>query len=249
MRTFLIPFMIFFFGFSPSINDSVALKKGMVHFEEAFIPTWYYSLKSDSEQARKSVFYLAFEWNQFHNRFAKQYPENPQWEETFDRVSGWLGDAYTAIDDNCFDEAYNQLDHARYELMELRRRNGVDYYLDYLYDYEIELVAVLEVANDPMLCLLEWKEFAYMVEEMNRYWTLADQQAFPNRIFNWSKEDIALMQLQKGTIQQQLEAFNEAMEGADQCKIIEAGGPLLTSYLELIILFGNFKQQTNTFLG
>ena len=212
-----------------------------MHFDKAFIPTWYYVGLQNVDEAKSSVFYLSFEWQQLENRYGKHLPGDEDWQETFRRVNDWLDEAFRAIDGNCFELAYNQLDHVRYEMMDLRRRHQIDYYLDYLFDFEDTMNEVLEVANDDMLCLMEWNEFESLVHRMNAQWQRALRQEIDGELFKLDPLKLRHLQSNQQLVTSELQAFDEAMKTGDQCEVILAGESLRPAYMQVLTKFGNFN--------
>lgn len=192
------------------------IHKGMVQFDKAFIPVFYHVYHQDAAKAKKAVFGLAFQWQQFNQAYSQMLPKNEDWTESFRLVDGWLHDAFTAIDGNRWDLALVQLDHVRFEWMELRMRHRIPYYLDNIWEFQMAYDLVMEVAKDPNLCLLQWNEFEELVSDLNQLWYPVEHERPLLAAWGWDPATFEQFDEHRQTIAACLERFNESVACADR---------------------------------
>lgn len=217
------------------------VKKGMIQFDQAFIPVFYYTYHGDMPRAKEAILFLEFQWQRFRNQYQATLPENEDWQESFRLIDDWLGDAYFTIDFNERDLALVQLEHVRFELMQLRDRNRIDYYIDYLYDFQLAMGLVAETAEDERLCLLEWSEFEELVREANTAWIAVRDHRPDAELFEFDAHQLNRLAECKSAVGTALERFNELVREADRQQVALAARAMEAKTLDLLLPFGHFE--------
>ncbi len=216
------------------------LDEGMVKFDEAFIPTWFYVLQNDLEGAYPAFLFLEKRGNQFYKEY-QEFKVNDDWDEHFRQIKDWLKDAKNAIVQRDQHDALMALDHVRYELMELRLQHGSRYYLDQVWGYEILLEEVVEIATDPMLCLVEYEYFKNMVKDLNEQWMACIVLREELAIFDLTLEEERLYGQSIRKITDIMVEFNEAVVCGEGEVFAAKASDLWPAYLGLISVFGDFE--------
>ena len=214
------------------------IRSRMVGFDQAFIPALEHTLQGDVHQAKRAVFYLEFQWRKLQVPLQHRYPEE---RLALSRISNWLGDAYYAIDANCPVTAANQLEHVKYEMMVLRDRHGIDYYLDDLYDFQGKLELVAEAATDEMLCLMEWSEFVALTHELQREWSSIQRKPFDAALHEFDADQARQLRHYQQSMAKALGAFAKAVNSAQRKDVALASRQLEPAFEQVLHLFGNFE--------
>ena len=222
------------------------LEQGMVEFDEAFIPAWFYVLQNDLDRAYPAYLFLEKRSIQFQNDYQK-FKVNDDWDEHFRRIGDWLKDAKYALKNQDQHNALMALDHVRYELMELRLQHGSNYYLDRIWGFEILLDEVVEIAQDPLLCLVEYQYFEDLVTVMNDQWVGCLVLREELEIFEFSPEEEKLYARSIRNITNILVEFNEAVACGDGEMFSEKASEIWPAYLHLISVFGDFESSNTNF--
>lgn len=215
------------------------IREDMVYFDQAFIPLWFHVYEGNMSAAKSEVFYVNFKWQQLKNRHGKSSSDG-DWQDAFCRAEEWLGDAFMAIDHNDSRLALNQLNHARYEMMELRKKYHIDYYLDEVYRFQEIVQAIAEVVHDDKLCMLEWNEVEAMIGRMNTTWVRITQFELDTRLFDVDRDTKEKLKNGQQRIADELLFFNLQLEQANQLLLAEAIRPLEKDALHQMRLFGKF---------
>lgn len=223
------------------------IHKDMVQFDKAYIPVLYHVYQRDAVRAKKAVFGLAFQWQQFDQAYRDMLPKNEDWTETFRLVDGWLHDAFTAIDGNRWDLALVQLDHVRFEWMELRMRHRIPYYLDNIWEFQMAYDRVMEVAKDPNLCMLEWSDFEELVTDLNQLWYPVRHERPVLTAWDWDLATFEEFETHRQTIGTCLERFNESVACADRENLALDCEDINPALWRMLTLFGEINQATQNF--
>lgn len=221
-------------------TDQSDIRRDMVHFDQAFIPVWLYVREGNMQKAKSAVFAMEFQWQKLRGKFASTVPE-PEWQDAFLRVDGWLSDAYFAIDNNASRVAFNQLEYAKYELRELRRAYKIDYYIDHLYQFQDELDVLTEAANDEMLCMMDWQEFEAMSTAALQHWRTLMVHPFDADLYELETDEENLFREYQSDVESALMTFYAAVETGDREAVATASPQLGDAFMPLLRLFGNFN--------
>ncbi len=240
MTTFKYLFVFTFLLLIAGCNTS-KVEQAMVEFDEAFIPVYYYTYINDLERAEKAFTVLDLKYQHLYSDFEQATTEAHEWRTSFQMLAGWLDEAQFAIRENNADLALLQLDHARYELMDLRWREDVPYYLDKVYDLEAAIDLVVEVSTDPMLELYEWGELETMIEDLEEAWREVHLANVDPKMFNFSNQKKVKEEDRKFNLGLAIKTFVIAAEYADTTVVANAAYNLEVAYLDYLYIFGDFE--------
>lgn len=240
----MISLLLFVFLFSLASsceeNNANVLLQDMAEFDKAYIPVLYYVRQGEMDNAKKSVFFLNHSWQKVNRKYKDLNPENDDWQEIFRMTDAWLSDAYYSIDAMQRKEAYIFLDHVRYQMLDLRAKNNLDYYLDDVWEFEAALDLVEEVAVDQMLCLLDYCEFEDIVKDMNEQWGIVNNAKVDATLFDLNTENLKSLNSQKKKLHEAIIVFNQAVEEMEGENLAMTATFLKQAYLEYLAGFGDF---------
>ena len=224
--------------------DTNEARKAMVHFDRAFVPLMIYTFEGDIHQAKRSVFYVEFQWQKLKKQYQGYLPEEA---ESLARINSWLGDAYYAIDANNLLLAANQLEHVKYEFMELRRKYGVDYYLDGLYEFQDAIALLAEAAEDEMMCLMEWGEYEHLLYQAMDDWQAIRAKKLDAELFEFDEARLRQLVAKQDAMQAVLDQYAETFSCANRKQLAIASQSLQPVFFDVLILFGNFEASQTYF--
>lgn len=233
---------VFLFSLASSCEkDNVnVLLQDMAEFDKAYIPVLYYVRQGEMDNAKRAVFFLNHSWQKVNRKYKSLNPENDDWQETFRMTDAWLSDAYFSIDAMQPKEAYIFLDHVRYQMMDLRLKNNIDYYLDDVWEFEASLDLAEEVAVDQMLCLLDYCEFEDIVKDLNDQWKIVTKAKVDAELFDLNTDDLKVLNNQKKSLQEAITVFNQAVQEMEGENLAMTATFLRQAYLEYLAGFGDF---------
>ncbi len=225
------------------------VRNDMIKFDKAFIPVYYYTSIGELALAEKAMYPLMARWQHYQSPEHFGTIESEDWKETIRLVGAWLEGTSCAIEERDAYQALIQLDHARYELADLRyRKNMDDYYLDYIWDLEASMYTVIDVANDQMIDLLEFNEFEELAEELEKAWVYVLNTPYDEGLVDCTPDKIRYINYQKEKFDIAMLELFKAIDSADRCKFADAALNLEPAYLNLMTMFGDFEA-TETFFA
>ncbi|MFK7773122.1 MAG: hypothetical protein AB8F94_13325 [Saprospiraceae bacterium] len=242
---------VFLFSLASSCEEENVnvLLQDMAEFDKAYIPVLYYVRQGEMANAKKSVFFLNHSWQKINRKYKNLNPENDDWQEAFRMTDAWLSDAYFSIDAMQPRDAYIFLDHVRYQMLELRIQNGIDYYLDDVWEFEASLDLVEEVAVDQMLCLLDYSEFEEIVKDLNEQWNIVKKAKVDGELFDLDADGLIALKNQKKKMQEAIIVFNQAVEEMEGENLAMTATFLRQAYLEYLAGFGDFISSKHYYAG
>jgi len=220
--------------------SSGSLKKEMIAFDRVFIPAYFYSYVGQTENARKAMSPLIHQWREMDGKYANLKAGSEDWRESFRLTGGWLEEAIQALDEEDPSSALCQLDHARYELIDLRWRYKIDYYLDAYWDLEGIIAVVVETSEDQMLGLMDWKEFMELSRDMRKEWERLKNNPLVPEAHELSEEKALSLVERQVAFEETLLYFEQAVASADLCEVRERGKEVEIAYFNCLLLFGDF---------
>ncbi len=234
--------ILFTIIFSLSSCVSPTIKKDMVLFDEAFIPAWYYAYKGDLDNSRRAILPLLHTWKHFEKKYTAQLIANEDRSESMRRVGIWLEEANCAILDDEVSRATVHLDHARYEMMELRYLIEIeDYYMDQVWDLENAIALLIDYATDDMLGLLEWEEFEEVADDMKKAWKVVLSAPVEPELYTLNEEQLLKLAENKLRLNIAMDNFYKELETADGRCFGPAAEDIKPAYIDFVNVFGNYE--------
>ncbi|MFT5166710.1 MAG: hypothetical protein ACI8P3_001942 [Saprospiraceae bacterium] len=239
-------FMLSFLLITVGCNTD-ELKPSMVEFDQAFIPVFYYAYIGDLESAPKAMLVLDRKWDKLKTKFDNISGYTHNGLESFQMIGNWLEEADAAIRNKDLPRALVQLDHARYELMDFRWREGMSYYLDKVWDLEAAIDIVVQTSSDPMMDLIEWQEFIPMCYDVEEAWNEVLQTPLDENLFGFTPSGREVLEDRHSRLNYAILNFMTSIEYADNCKLAAAAKKMETAYLDYLYLFGDFESSKSLF--
>lgn len=216
------------------------IKKDMVQFDEAYVPVLIYVDNGELENASNAMFLLDARWEQFQNKYQFLFKKDLDGLERLKYIDGWLGDSKDAVLRDDQYTAMIQLDHIKYEMMEIRRINKVDYFLDYLWDFEGALSMLSEASCEDNTLICSADELAFLIDEAQFLWEVVLEADNAPLSILYDKKDAALFEQYKKEISKNM-LFVEAEKYGSYKNIETAVDTTIKSFMNLLTLFGDFE--------
>lgn len=226
------------------VND--ALMKDFVSFDRAFIPPLALTNAEKLNPSKEAMGLLKENWDSFK---AKQYnanPNDPKWKSDLDKVDQKIFEAAAIVrTEKNLSEAHEILEQIRFIFMELRKRNGIEYYIDYLSDFHEHMEAIMHTVQERDPASFSAKDKDYVAREFDqadKTWKRIETAAFDKDFYGFSDQRLARM---KECLKLETEALNnlkKALEGEDKALIIKAAKGIRPNYAEIYKLFGDFER-------
>lgn len=224
-----------------------AALSAMVAFDGTYIPalaaTSAASLKPEAAPAAVATMQaLVAEWPALRSRLAPVWGATPpaRWVEALQDVDRRIGLASQATLHAKWSEAHEELEGVRVELMEARRSQGFDYFVDRLTEYHepMEVLALAGALKPASLTAERRGELARAYQEARALWAEIERFAVPAEAYGLSSGRQA--QMQQGMAQERvaLDALGQALQGDDAARLLQAAAAIKPPFARLFTAFG-----------
>lgn len=220
-------------------SASTDIRKSMVHFDQAFLPVYLHVHDGNMVEAKRAVFYLEFQWQQMRNQHEFSNLD-AQWRHSFAKINDYLGNAYFAIDSNNPTLAMKHLESTKSELIDLRERYHISYYLDYLFDFQESTEQMSAIADDEMLNLLGWGELEDLTQATADAWRDASYQPMDATLYELSIEDLIQLRHNMQQVTLILDEVQSAMDKANREDVAKTCKKIAPAFRKVLVHFGNF---------
>ena len=185
-------------------------------------------------------------WSQFKAEYEKYNPADPDWKKDFDYADAQIKKANEIVNSGKeLMSAHETLESVRIQFMELRQRNNIDYYVDYLTEFHEYMEAIFHTGKDnPPESLTEddIDDLKNHYEEAARVWQKITTASFDKALYDFNDQKAGKM---KSFITKETDALNrlkKAIGSKDNTKIVKACMGIKPNYAQLYKLFGNFER-------
>jgi len=224
------------------------LMKGFVSFDRAFIPPLAFTNQEKVNPSRKGMAILKENWASFKARHYETNSKDPRWKKELDGIEERILRAGRIVaSGKSLMEAHEILEEIRYAFLNLRRRNGMDYYIDHLSDFHGHMESIMHTASERDTGSFTVKDGEFIAKECGaafKIWERIQVLPFDKHLFGFDDRKVAAMRdlIEKET--QALQGLKNALEGEDKALIIESAKKIRPHYAQLYKLFGDFDRVT-----
>jgi hypothetical protein len=221
------------------INDFVKLDK-------AYTPALFLTNLEKLNPSKKSIAKLKEEWSGFKVKYYDYYKEDPQWRKDFDKVDKSIMEADKIISSNGnLIEAHETLEAIRYTFIDTRRRNNIDYYIDYITDFHDPMEHIVMRAKGKTPKTLNDEDIEFIeksLPEVLRLWDSLKNARFDKDLFLFNEEKVTKMESIIEAETMALEDLKRAIKNkSDKENIIKKAIGIKKNFALLFKLFGDFE--------
>jgi hypothetical protein len=232
-------------SFAGRIFGDESLIRDFVSFDRAFIPPLSLTNQEKADPSRKAIQVLKEEWGRFKNKYFSANPKDTKWKEDLDLVESKILSAERIIDDGKnLMEAHETLEAIRYAFLGLRKRNGIEYYIDHLSEFHEHMEAIVHAASDTTPATFTEKEKAFISKECaeaTRIWSAVQALPFDKELYGFDdrreakRQDLLLREAEA------LLSLKKSLESGDARQIIQAAKGVRPNYAQQYMLFGDYS--------
>jgi hypothetical protein len=234
---------LFFAGTGMAADE--ALLKDFVSFDKAFIPPLALTNQEKTGPSKKAISILKEEWVRFKTKHYGANAKDAQWKQDLDLVEAKILQAERIIlSEKNLMEAHEVLEAIRYAFMGLRKRNGIEYYIDHLSEFHEHMEAVVHAASDANPASFSEKEKNFISRECGeamRIWGRIQGLPFDRELFGF---DDRRETKRRELLQKEAEALltlQKSLDSDDAPRIIRAAKEIRPNYAQQYMLFGDFS--------
>jgi len=220
----------------------------MVAFDAAYIPALAATSAAALDpkaagSARAAAQALQGEWPGLRARLATAWGEReaPGWAGALQRVDRHIAGATQAVQRGDWSVAHDQLEEVRVELMQARRAQGMDYFVDRLTAYHepMEVLALAGATLKPAELTHERREaLATGWRQASSMWAEIERFAVPAEAYGLTVQRKA--QLDQGIAQERaaLDTLGSAVRSADAVDLLKAAAAIKPPFARVFTAFG-----------
>jgi hypothetical protein len=217
-----------------------------VKFDKAYTPALFLTNLEKSNPSKKSMSRLKEEWSRFKDKYYDYYKDNPQWNKDFDKVDQSIMEADKIISSNGnLLQAHETLENIRYTFIKTRRRNNIDYYIDYITDFHDPMEHIVLRAKGKTPKILKEEDIEFIensLPEALKLWDAIKSAKFDKDLFFFNEEKVKEMQNIIEAETKALEDLKSALKDKSAKEnIIKKAIAIKKNFALLFKLFGDFE--------
>jgi len=237
----LLLLLFFLLSCAPKSGDML---KDMVKFDQVYIPPLAFTSQQKAAPSKMSMKRLNKVWRAFYQAYYNSSKDDVQWKADFDKVKKMISRADSIVNsgENLL-EAHEALEGVRITFMNLRQRNGIEYFIDYLTAFHEPMEAIALTAKGKTLETLSEEDISKMKEnlpEASSLWGKVESFPFNAGVFGFSLEKERQRKSLVKAERQALNGLSVALESGDKARIIKAGVGVKPNFAKLFMMFGDF---------
>lgn len=222
-----------------------AFEKDCAAFDRGYIPALVATKSGNMIASQNAITNLNRFWKVFKQNYAGSYDADTQWPADFNQVEAKLLAATQIVQNGGpLTRAHDELESIRTTLMELRLRNGIVYYLDYLTRYHEPMEAIVRMASEKTPETLSDSDVERMSDAAARarqLWIEVKSAKFDAVLFGFEEGKVNALQHRIEEEDKALAALRTALRSDDRSMVIEKAKALQPPFAELYKLFGDFS--------
>ena len=231
---------------SASANSHTELIKAFVSFDQAFIPPLAITNQEKVKPSKKAMAILNQNWSEFKPAYENYNPTDPNWKKDFEYADAQIKKANGIVDSgkDLF-SAHETLESVRIQFKELRRRNNIDYFLDYLTEFHEYMEAIFHAGKDNAPESLTDDD----IDDLNNHretaaglWQKINTLPFDSSLYGFNDQKTGQMKAFMAAETEALNRLKKAIQSKDNTKIVKACMGIKPNYAKLYKMFGDFER-------
>lgn len=224
------------------------LLESMAEFDRLYVPVMVFTDLGKQRESEIAMERLKKRWDDFNQTYYNlemKYGVNivdKFWQEDFDKINQAMVSAETLVASQELGQAHQELSEIRYVFLELRHRNGFDYFLDGMtefYDPIQEIIICLRGKNK--LSDKEYDRLITLAERARRKLNKLSISKIDPGYFGFSPRKNEAIRKRVKDQEKLMSAFEKALSSGDLDRIFQSAQNLKPNYLVLYKAFGDFQ--------
>jgi hypothetical protein len=220
-----------------------AIETDMATFDRAYIPALALSSAGNREGTVVALEVLKLQWTRFRERHYKGKPDDALWNTDLDDVDARIGRAEVLAEADSLEAAHDELEGVRRRMLELRRRNGIEYFPDRLVDFHDPMEAIFLTAKQRGAAGMDSTTLAALKQLAANARAAWDKVLTAPLDAGKLRLDAAAVAKAKELIAAESEALDRldaALAGGEAAAVYEAGLAVRPPFARLYMVFGDF---------
>ncbi len=216
-----------------------ALISDFALLDKSFISALYLSRQGDPNAARKYFPVLRKQWKYIATKYKNELFDETGWINPGDKISIMI----TGLPQISSEDMHDELEDIQDLLTDLRGRNEIDYYLDYLFHFHTAMETfgnLVPLWINKSTTLVNLKNAGRTMESE---WNKWKAQSVNPRIFSMNNEDYTKLQQQITNMDMIMSKMIPAINAGDQTQIPALMPDIKKTYISCLLLFSNLEKK------
>ena len=223
--------------------------KSMAAFDRVFIPSLAMTNMEKVGPSTKAIAKLKELWAGFAADYGKAMPNDSEWAGDIEMTSEAIDRAYQSIskDKDC-EGAHQALEEVRFNTLQMRTRNKIPYYLDYLNQYHEAMEPLVHDFAQKTPADLKAEDFEGLKKsaiQAQNVWKTAAQAPFDAQAWGFKPGQVEKLKTIYAKGEKNFSALQKALDAGDAQAAAASIKQVKPIYSQAFKLFGDFKQFTN----
>jgi DNA-binding protein len=215
-------------------------------FDKAYIPALAVTSQNDAEKTKAAMARLHPSWLTFSNAYRQHKPSDDAWKSGFSEIDNWIAkaDDIVARGSN-LTEAHDALEPVRVILMQLRRKNGIDYFVDYQTAFHEPMEAIVLTAKGKTpetLTQQDIDKIRSLMPTLNARWSALQNAKFSPELFAFDNARVTQVNQSMESETNAIAALKRALADSDKSAIIQRASAIKPPFAQMFMLFGEFAK-------
>ncbi|MGW8246791.1 MAG: hypothetical protein ACWGOV_01665 [Acidiferrobacterales bacterium] len=241
-RSFFVVLATLFLALSAPLAKA-DIVKDMVHLDQVYIPVLAMTSDEKLQPARAAMKSLKPVWQSFNHKYGT-YGDDPNWETDMDKIGARIDAAGKIIARGTrLKDAHEELEHVRMIFLNMRDRNAIDYFIDYLTRFHEpmeEIVLTVKGKTPDKLSASDIDRIKHVLPRAMLLWDATSAAKFDPAVYEFNKKQTEALRGLIKNEQQALANLDDALKANDKKKIIAAGVAIKPNFAKVFKSFGRF---------
>jgi hypothetical protein len=211
-------------------------------FDKAYIPALAVTSQNDAEKSKAAMAKLNQSWVTFSTAYRQYKPADDAWRIGFSDIDKWITKADgIVLTGNNLTEAHNALEPVRVILMQLRRKNGIDYFVDYqtaFHEPMEEIVLTAKGKAPETLSQQDVDKISSLLPTLEARWDALQTAKFDPQHFVFDSARTSKLKRLMETESNAIGALKKALAESDKSAIIQSAVAIKPPFAQMFMLFG-----------
>jgi DNA-binding protein len=213
-------------------------------FDKAYIPALAVTSQNDAEKSKAAMVKLHQPWLVFSNAHRQHKSSDDAWKSGFAEIDNWIAkaDGIVARGGN-ITEAHDALEPVRVILMQLRRKNGIDYFVDYQTAFHEPMEAIVLTVKGKTVETLTQQDIdkiRSLMPTLNARWNALQNARFSPDLFAFDNARVTQLNQLMESETNAIASLKRALADSDKSAIIQRASAIKPPFAQMFTLFGEF---------
>lgn len=243
---FLIIFVLVFGCASKPLKTQML--NDMAALDQVYIPTLVFTNVYRQRESEIALERFKKEWQKFYQHYHDQEMKygldivDTQWPQDFEKMNALVISAEGYINDERLKPASASLEAVRFVLGQMRKCNGLEYFIDNLNYFDATLKQISQsVRGRSRLADNDLQKLKSLSSQALIQWQAVTQGSLEGELFGFDEEKLAALNQRIKKQQQVLERLDRAIRRKKQSVIFQSTQDVKPEFMVIYKAFGDFQ--------